>query len=219
MLEYMNNLSLAEQDSVKRVIQDLFRQTCILKIKYDPETLVAKDNNKYHVCNKHRGFIEDYLAILGCELKHDSQEHIFQLVGEGVPVLHISLTTTKLLLLLKFIYKEKIMGVGLNASVTTLQEIREYGMSTGLIVERIGAGEWNEALNLMKRHQILEIPGAVSNLEDDTPMYIYSTINIYCPSKEINELINRYKEEEEEVAGEEEQTGEDEEGIQTIMFD
>lgn len=214
MFDYMNNLSLAEQESLKRVIQDLFRQTCILKVKYDPETLVARDNGKYHVCNRHRAFIEDYLQILGCELQHDSQECIFRLVGEGVPVLRISLSTTKLLLLLKLIYRDKILGEGLHASVTNLQEIRVYGMHTGLLTEKLTAGEWNEALNLMKRHQILEIPGAVTNLEDDTPLYIYSTINIYCPAKDINELIKHYKGEEEE-----EPADEGEEGIQTVMFD
>ena len=214
MFDYMNNLSLAEQESLKRVIQELFRQTCILKVKYDPETLVARDNGKYHVCNRHRAFIEDYLQILGCELQHDSQECIFRLVGEGVPVLHISLSTTKLLLLLKLIYRDKILGEGLHASVTNLQEIRAYGMHTGLLTEKLTAGEWNEALNLMKRHQILEIPGAVTNLEDDTPLYIYSTINIYCPAKDINELMKHYKGEEEE-----EPADEGEEGIQTVMFD
>lgn len=216
MFDYMSNLSLAEQESMKKVIQDLFRQTCILKVKYDPETLVAKDNGRYHVCSRHRAFIEDYLQILDCELQHDSQECIFRLVGDGVPVLHISLTTTKLLLLLKLIYRDKILGEGLNASVTNLQEIRSYGMSTGLLTEKLTLGEWNEALNLMKRHQILEISGSLGNLEDDTPMYIYSTINIYCPAKDINELIKRYKGE----TGEEEvPEDEGEEGIQTAMFD
>lgn len=216
MFEYMSNLSLAEQESLKKVIQDLFRQTCILKVKYDPDTLIAKDNGKYHVCNRHRAFIEDYLQILGCELQHDSQECIFRLVGEGVPVLHISLNTTKLLLLIKLIYRDKILGEGLNASVTNLQEIRTYGMNTGLLTDKLTAGEWNEALNLMKRHQILEIPGAVANLEDDTPLYIYSTINIYCPSKDINALLKHYKGEMEE---EEALSDEGEEGIQTVMFD
>lgn len=160
MFDYMSNLSLAEQEDLKKVIQDLFRQTCILKVKYDPDTLIAKDNGKYHICNKHRTFIEDYLQILGCELQHDSQECIFRLVGEGVPILHISLNTTKLLLLIKLIYRDKILGEGLNASVTNLQEIRTYGMNTGLLTNKLTAGEWNEALNLMKRHQILEIPGS-----------------------------------------------------------
>lgn len=216
MFEYMNQLSQTEQENVKKVIRDLFRQTCILKIKYDPETLVAKDNGTYHVCNKHRAFIEDYLQMLDCELQHDSQEHIFRLTGEGVPLLRISLTTTKILLLLKLIYKDKILGEGLHASVTNLREIRTYGMNTGLLTGKLTAGEWNETLNVMKRHQILEIAGAVSNLEDDAPLYIYSTINMYCPSKEINELIKRYKGEEEE---EEAAKDESEEGVQTVMFD
>lgn len=216
MFEYMNQLSQTEQENVKKVIRDLFRQTCILKIKYDPETLVAKDNGAYHTCNKHRAFIENYLQVLDCELQHDSQEHIFRLVGEGVPLLKISLTTTKILLLLKLIYKDKILGEGLNASVTNLREIRTYGMNTGLLTGKLTVGEWNEALNIMKRHQILEIAGAVSNLDDETPLYIYSTINMYCPAKEINELIKKYKgEEEEEEAAEDE----GEEGIQTVMFD
>lgn len=216
MFEYMSQLSQTEQENVKKVIKDLFRQTCILKIKYDPETLVAKDNGIYHTCNKHRAFIEDYLQVLDCELQHDSQEHIFRLIGEGVPLLRLSLTTTKILLLLKLIYKDKILGKGLHASVTNVREIRTYGMNTGLLTNKLTVGEWNEALNAMKRHQILEIAGAVSNLEDDTPLYIYSTINMYCPAKEINALIKRYKgEEEKEEAAEDE----GEEGIQTAMFD
>ena len=215
MFEYMANLSPADQEQVKKTIQDLFRQTCILKVKYNPETLVAKDNPKYHICNKHRAFIEDYLQVLDCELQHDSQEHIFRLVGEGVPLLRVSLVTTKVLLLLKLIYGEKIMGEGLHASVTNLQEIRTYGVNTGLLQERLSAGEWKETLSLMKTHQILEIPRAISDLEDDTPLYIYSTINLYCPSREINDLIQLYKgEEKEEVLGDE-----DQEGIQTVMFD
>lgn len=215
MLEYLEQVSLTEQENIKKVIQDLFRQTCILKIKYDPETLVAKDNERYHICNRHRAFIEDYLQVLDCQLYHDPMEHIFRIQGDGVPVKKIGLTTTKILLLLKLIYREKIMGEGLQASVTNLEELRSYGMQTGLLTERLPASEWNQTLQLLKRHQILEIPGAISNLTDDTPMYIYSTIHLYCPTKEINEMIQLYKGEQEE----EEINDESEEDMQTIMFD
>ena len=34
--------------------------------------------------------------------------------------------------------------------------------------------------------------GAVGSLEDDTPIYIYSTINIFCSSVELGELIKNY---------------------------
>lgn len=215
MFEYMSQLSLSEQDNIKHVIQDLFRQTCILKVKYNPETLVAKDNPKYHVCNQHREFISDYLQVLGCELLHDSEEFIFRIAGDGVPTLRVSLTTTKLVLLLKLIYRDKIMGKGLHASVTNLKEIREYGKNTNLLPERLTSGEWYDALNLMKQHQMLEIPGAIKNLEDDTPLYIYSTVNLYCPTKEINALIAQYQIEDKK----EEEKDEEQESISTFVSD
>lgn len=40
---------------------------------------------------------------------------------------HMSLMTTKLVILLKMIYRDKIMGEGLHATTTNLAEIREYG--------------------------------------------------------------------------------------------
>ena len=48
---------------------------------------------------------------------------------------------------------------------------------------------------LLKVHQIIELPGAVGNVEDDTPIYIYSTINIFCSSVDINELVAQYQDE------------------------
>ncbi len=86
------------------------------------------------------------------------------------------------------------MGEGLNATVTSLREIREIGSNTNLLTRKLTAQEWQDALSMLKVHQIIELPGAIGNLEDDTPIYIYSTINIFCSSVEINELIKMYEE-------------------------
>lgn len=124
----------------------------------------------------------------------------------------MSLTTTKLLLLLKLIYRDKIMGEGLHATVTTLAEIREYGRNTGLLPGKLNAQDWQAALNLMKTHQMIELPGAILNVEDQTPIYIYGTVNIFCSSLAINELVQRYRDDAEEktTEGEEKrETGEE----------
>ena len=73
------------------------------------------------------GFIENYIEVLGCELIHDAQEHIFRLSGEHMPRENLSLTSTVILLLVRLIFRDRIMGEGLNAPLTTLREIREYG--------------------------------------------------------------------------------------------
>lgn len=210
MLKYMEEMSQTEAINIKKTIQDLFRQTCILQVKCDPVTMIQKDNPRYRVCARNQEFISDYLAVLDCELVHDPQEHIFRITGEGVPVEKMNLITTKIMVILKLIYRDKIMGEGLNATVTTLREIREYGRNTNLLVKKLTNQEWQEALVMFKTHQIIELPGAVGNLEDDTPIYIYSTINIFCSSVDINELVKRYEEEmgNTEIAEEKEVSGE-----------
>ena len=64
---------------------------------------------------------------------------------------------------------------------------------TYLITRRLTAQEWQEALILMKTHQMIELPSAIGNLEDDSPIYIYSTINIFCSAADINELVEMFK--------------------------
>lgn len=195
MLQYMENVSPSEAENIRKTIQDLFRQTCILQVKCDPVTLIQRDNPRYQICSRHREFIADYLSVLDCELIHDPQEHIFRIAGEGVLTERMSLTTTKLVLLIKMIYRDKIMGEGLNATTTNLTEIREYGKNTNLITRKLTGQEWQEALVLMKTHQILELPSAIANLEDNTPIYIYSTINLFCSAMDINELVREYQNE------------------------
>lgn len=207
MLQYMENVSPSEAENIRKTIQDLFRQTCILQVKCDPVTLIQRDNPRYQICSRHREFIADYLSVLDCELIHDPQEHIFRIAGEGVLTERMSLTTTKLVLLIKMIYRDKIMGEGLNATTTNLTEIREYGKNTNLITRKLTGQEWQEALVLMKTHQILELPSAIANLEDNTPIYIYSTINLFCSAMDINELVREYQNEIDQTDNIEEEIG------------
>lgn len=198
MFTYLEEVSVTEAEQIRRTIQSLFRQTCILQVKYDPVTLTPRDNPQYEICARHRNFIEDYVSVLGCELIHDAQEHIFRLTGEGIAPEKLNLTETLVLLLMKLIYRDKIMGEGLKAPVTTLREIREYGRNTNLITEKLTAAQWRGALYLMRAHQVIDVPGAVRDVEDETPIYIYSTINLYVTAGDINALIEEYGEETED---------------------
>ena len=191
----MEELSPGEAANIKKTIQDLFKQTCILQVKCDPVTLIQRDNPRYRTCANHREFIAAYLSLLDLELVHDPQEQLFRIRGEGMPTERMNLMTTRIMLILKILYREKIMGAGLNATVTCLREIRESGASTNLINRKLTNQEWQDALMLLKVHHIIELPGAVGNVEDDTPIYIYSTINIFCSSVDINELVAQYQDE------------------------
>lgn len=66
-MKYIEELSQSEAAGIKKTIQDLFRQTCILQVKCDPVTLVQRDNPRYRICANHREFIADYLSVLDCD--------------------------------------------------------------------------------------------------------------------------------------------------------
>ena len=42
MFEYLESISITEGEQIKKTIQALFRQTCILQVKYDPAHLCRK---------------------------------------------------------------------------------------------------------------------------------------------------------------------------------
>ena len=195
MITYMEELSMAEAENLKKTISRLFRQTCILQMRYDPVTLAPRDNPDYETCIRHREFIENYLSVLGCELEHDPQEHIFRLKGEGAETEKISQTTTMINLLVRMIYRDKILGEGLHATVTNLKEIREYGANTGLLDRKLTTAEWRDTLYLMNRHQMIELPGSVRDVKDETPIYLYSTILLYVSAADMNQMIEEYREE------------------------
>ncbi|MCI9441179.1 MAG: DUF4194 domain-containing protein [Ruminococcus sp.] len=195
MITYMEELSMAEAENLKKTISRLFRQTCILQMRYDPVTLAPRDNPDYETCIRHREFIENYLSVLGCELEHDPQEHIFRLKGEGAETEKISQTTTMIILLVRMIYRDKILGEGLHATVTNLKEIREYGANTGLLDRKLTTAEWRDTLYLMNRHQMIELPGSVRDVKDETPIYLYSTILLYVSAADMNQMIEEYREE------------------------
>lgn len=193
MLLYMQEKTLTEQESIRKIILELFRQTCVLKTKCDPVTLAVRDNPGYQLISKHRAFIEDYLAVLGIELCHEPQEQIYYLQGEGLPTEHLNLFCTKLVLLLKLIHRDKILGNGLGAITTNLSEIREYGRNTGLLSKKNTMTEWQEALSVMKVHQLIELPGAVRNVEDLTPIYINATISLILRTSDLSRMLRSFK--------------------------
>lgn len=199
MLPYLEEKTPSEVEEIRKTIQDLFRQTCILHVKYDPESLLQRNNPKYQVCNKHREFIAEYVEVLGCELVHDPEEQIFYLRGQSMPVEHLSLSVTKILLLVRLLYHEKMIGSSLDATITNLQEIRERGRDTNLLNMRLTAAEWYDALNIMKIHQMIELPCAVKNVEDSTPIYIYPTINMFLKSIDMETMLTDFANGQEET--------------------
>ena len=47
---------------------------------------------------------------------------------------------------------------------------------------------------------MIELPAAVRDVKDETPIYLYSTILLYVSAADMNELIEEYREEADDEA-------------------
>ncbi|MFR3404448.1 MAG: hypothetical protein ACLTUL_20545 [Blautia faecis] len=159
MEQYLESLSVTEAEKLKKTVLSLFRQTCILQEKYDPVTLVPSDNEQFAICRTHRNFIENYLSVLGCELLYDSQERIFRLVGEGVEAEVLSKETTIIVLLIKMIYRDKIMGKGLVCDGDEFRRNQRVREEYESLNQKLPDGEWKSALAIMKNIRLWSIRG------------------------------------------------------------
>lgn len=65
MVNYMEELSVTEAENLKKTISALFRQTCILQVKYDPVTLTPRIPLHCENLCETPEIIEDYLSVLG----------------------------------------------------------------------------------------------------------------------------------------------------------
>ena len=57
MASYIEELSVTEAENLKKTISKLFRQTCILQMRYDPVTLTPRDNLDYEICEIGRAHV------------------------------------------------------------------------------------------------------------------------------------------------------------------
>lgn len=62
-----------------------------------------------------------------------------------------------------------------------------------MITRRLTAQEWPGGIDSDENTPDDRTPSAIGNLEDDSPIYIYSTINIFCSAADINELVEMFK--------------------------
>ena len=65
MLEYISQLSNADQERMQSVLSQLYRQTFLLERKYDKRAGRLVLNQDYYFCEQHMEFLKDYLDVAG----------------------------------------------------------------------------------------------------------------------------------------------------------
>lgn len=199
MINYYEELPAEEQRKVTELIGQLYRQTFLLERRYDRKTKRYPINKDYYQCSKHLDFIKAYFAIMDIQVVENSQIGVIYIRGEQVVGEKLPKLATLYLLILKLIYDEQMSTVSTSVNaVTSLGEIHEKLGTYRLLKKQPSVTEIRRCLALLKRYQLIEPLDILEEMDGQSRMIIYPTINVVLMGDDVRALIETYEEEEAE---------------------
>lgn len=199
MINYYEELPVEEQRRVTECISQLYRQTFLLERRYDRKTKRYQINKDYYQCGKHLEFIKAYFAIMDIEVLENSQIGVIYIRGEQVVGEKLPKLATLYILILKLIYDEQMSAVSTSVNaVTSLGEIHEKLGTYRLLKKQPSVTEMRRCIALLKRYQIIESLDVLEEMDGQSRMVIYPTVNVVLMGDDVRALIETYAEGDEE---------------------
>ena len=199
MINYYEELPPEEQRKVTESVQSLYRQTFLLEWLYDKKTKRYQINREYYQCSKHLEFIRAYFDIMDIEVVENSQIGVIYIRGEQVLGEKLSKLATLYILILKLIYDEQMSTVSTSVNaVTSLGEIHEKLGTYRLLKKQPSATELRRTMTLLKRYQLIEPLDILEELDGQSRLVIYPTVNVVLMGDDVRALIETYTEGDEE---------------------
>ena len=199
MIDYYEGQSPEEQRGITAVIQQLCRQTFVLERRYDKRTKRYQASRDYYQCSKHLEFIRAYFAVMEIEVIENSQMGVIYIRGEQVVGEKLSKLATFYILVLKLIYDEQMSAASTSVNaVTSLGEIHEKLGTYRLLKKQPSVTEIRRTLALLKRYQLIEPLDVLEEMDGQSRLVIYPTVNVVLMGDDVRALMDTYGEEDEE---------------------
>ncbi len=199
MINYYEELPQEEQRKVTEFITQLYRQTFLLERRYDRKTKRYQINKDYYQRGKHLEFIKAYFAIMDIEVMENSQMGVIYIRGEQVVGDKLPKLATLYILILKLIYDEQMSTVSTSVNaVTSLGEIHEKLGTYRLLRKQPSVTEIRRCLALLKRYQLIEPLDVLEEMDGQSRLVIYPTVNVVLMGDDVRALIETYTEGDEE---------------------
>lgn len=175
---------------MREVLSRLYRQTFILERRYDKRAGRMVINKEYYFCEKHMEFLKEYLETAGISIQENTELGTIYIQGEPVMGERLPKLATIYLLLLKLLYDEKMAEVSASINiVATLGELTVKAGEFGLIKNLTSQAEMKRALNVLKRYQLIEVMDSMEELDNQTRILIFPSINVVLMREDILKLL------------------------------
>ncbi len=194
-IPYYDALMPEEQQNVTECIRLLLRQTFVLERKFEKRSGRFTYNKEFRDCNKHLEFIRRYYELSGITVTENSQLGVIYIQGETLVGDKLPKLATLYLLILKLIYDEQMATVSTSVNVyTTLSEIHEKLGNYRLFKKQPSPTDIRRAITLLRKYQVIEPLDIMEDLDADSRMIIYPTINVVLFGDDVRALLESFEE-------------------------
>lgn len=196
MLEYISQLSSADQERMQNVLSQLYRQTFMLERKYDKRAGRLVLNQDYYFCEQHMEFLKDYLDVAGILIERNTELGAIYIQGQTLLGERLPKLATIYLLLLKLIYDEQMAAVSSSVNIiTTFGALSARAGEFRLTRSLSSISEIRRAFAILKKYQMIEPLDALEELNEGTRILIYPCINLLLMREDIKKLLAVFGEE------------------------
>jgi hypothetical protein len=204
MIFYYNELLDEEKNELTEAVKTLQSQTFILERKYDKKTQRYIPNKIYRTCERHLDFLKEYFKIADVEIVENRQFGIIFIRTQNLQGDKLSRLTTIFILLLKLIFDEQMTTVSNSIYVyTTLNDVYDKIQLFRLWNSKsISPTEVRKTIAALRKYQVIEVIDEMGDLDGDTKLIIYSTVNLLFDGQAIESIIEQYQENEEDTDNE-----------------
>lgn len=204
MILYYNELLDEEKNELTEAIKTLQSQTFILERKYDKKTQRYIPNKIYRTCERHLDFLKEYFKIADVEIVENRQFGIIFIRTQNLQGDKLSRLTTIFILLLKLIFDEQMTTASNSIYVyTTLNDVYDKIQLFRLWNSKsISPTELRKTIAALRKYQVIEVIDEMGDLDGDTKLIIYSTVNLLFDGQAIESIIAQYQDDEEDADNE-----------------
>ena len=196
-MEYMEQLTDEEKSQITEAIQLLYRQTFILERKYDRRNERYQYNRDYKTADRHLDFLKEYFEVAGITLLQNIPLGIIYIQGEALWGEKLSRLATVYLLVLKLIYDEQMAAVSSSTRiVTTLGAVNGKAGDFHVLKSLPSPTEMRRTIAFLKKYQIVEPLDVLEELNEQTRMIIYPSVNMVLLGDDVRQLLQSFGEEE-----------------------
>lgn len=215
--EKYEKLSMAEQESFKRIVNWMLAHTFLLQDNYVFDDSMKRTNPDYLFVERNFELFEDYLEYSGFRLERDTNYGVIFLSSTyEFNRVKLDKMTTLMIYVLRLIYEEEREKLSLSRNIfTSTGDLIHKMISLGVIKKKPANQVMKDSLRTLNRFRIVEKPEG--SWEDaDTKLLILPTILFIVTNERIGNMYRLLEEEPDGMSQEDEDEETDQNASDTL---